>query len=173
MNTRTAIAIAALGVLLSLCVGVAGGAVAGFFASRFVPSGIARGLELPGITPLPFPNAPGIPGGRIPFFNRDVNGALVVSVEPGSPAEKAGLREGDVIQSVDGQAVDASHSLSQLIQQKKPGDTVQLKIQRGGNTLTLSATLGQSGTSSTAFLGVRAVQLNTQPLPQNTPGQQG
>ena len=83
-------------------------------------------------------------------------GELVVSVEPGSPAAKAGLKGsqftvnvegqqlpagGDVIVSVDGQKLLDSQNLQNVIFSKKAGDTVKLGIVRGGKEQTLTVKL--------------------------------
>ena len=65
------------------------------------------------------------------------------AVEPGSPAEKAGLREGDVILEIDGQKISLQNSPAYLISQKNPGDTISLKILRQGKELELKVTLGE------------------------------
>jgi S1-C subfamily serine protease len=67
---------------------------------------------------------------------------MLQAVDPDSPAEKAGLRAGDLITAVDGASVDENHSLSDLIRAKKPGEKVTLSVLRGTRTLTLDATLG-------------------------------
>ena len=54
-----------------------------------------------------------------------------LAVEPGSPAQKADLREGDVVIEVDGVKIDRDTSLAYVISQKNPQDTVRLKIVRG------------------------------------------
>ncbi|HET7320453.1 MAG TPA: trypsin-like peptidase domain-containing protein [Candidatus Saccharimonadales bacterium] len=64
------------------------------------------------------------------------------SVVSGSPAESAGLKEGDVITKVDGKSVDQSHSLTGLLGQHKPGDKVTLTIVRDGKTQDIDVTLG-------------------------------
>ena len=87
-----------------------------------------------------------------------VNGARVVEVEKDSAAQKAGLQSGDQIISVDGQAIDADHSLSDLIGAHKPGDNVSLEVQRtaSNETVTLEATLGENPQKAgTGYLGVR------------------
>jgi S1-C subfamily serine protease len=59
-----------------------------------------------------------------------------------SPAEKAGLKERDIITEVDGQKVDQTHSLTSRLNKHKPGDKVELTVLRDGKTLHISATLG-------------------------------
>ncbi len=69
-------------------------------------------------------------------------GALVSKVEPGSPAEKAGLKAGDVVRSLDGQPIVASGDLSARVGLAAPGTKVQLEVWRDGKAHSLSATLG-------------------------------
>lgn len=76
-------------------------------------------------------------------------GALLVggdgesAVLPGSPAEAAGLREGDIILEFDRVRIDQDHPLGALITGKAVGDTVTLKIFRDGTELTIAATLSE------------------------------
>lgn len=65
------------------------------------------------------------------------------AVESGSPADLAGVREGDVITAVDGTPVDDAHALALLVSSHKPGDRVSLTIIRGVQTLTISVVLGE------------------------------
>jgi len=62
-------------------------------------------------------------------------------VIPGSPADKAGIEEGDIILELDGQRLDEGTSLGRLIQNKQVGDTVQLTILHEGSEQTVSVTL--------------------------------
>jgi serine protease Do len=66
------------------------------------------------------------------------------AVVSGSPADKAGVKEGDIITKVGGDAVNSSHSLQSLVGKYKPGDKMQLTINRDGKTMALSATLQEA-----------------------------
>jgi serine protease Do len=70
-------------------------------------------------------------------------GALVSSVEPGSPAEKAGIKSGDVILAVDGKAVDQSVDLPRIVGETKPGTALALQVWRKGATQDLRVTVGE------------------------------
>lgn len=63
------------------------------------------------------------------------------SIVKGSPAEKAGLKDKDIITAVNGVKVGASGSLSNLIGEYKPGDTVQLTVLREGKEIAINVTL--------------------------------
>ncbi len=84
------------------------------------------------------------------FDLRVSNGAFIApalaasdsSVVLDSPADKAGLKERDVITKVAGQNIDQTHSLTSLLGQHQPGDKIALTIVRDGKTRTVDATLG-------------------------------
>jgi serine protease Do len=59
-------------------------------------------------------------------------GALVSFVEPGGPAEKAGVKPGDVVLEANGKAIEQSADLSNTIADLKPGDNATLAVWRGG-----------------------------------------
>lgn len=59
----------------------------------------------------------------------------------GSPADQAGIKEGDVIISVDGTNIDDSHSLTALLDQHSVGDSVTLQVLRNGKQISVQATL--------------------------------
>jgi S1-C subfamily serine protease len=82
------------------------------------------------------------------FFRLPVDqGVYVGKVANGSPAEHAGIKAGDIIVAVDGTTIDTDHSLTDLLFQHKPGDTVQLTINRNGSEQTVPVTLGTASTS--------------------------
>ena len=64
-------------------------------------------------------------------------GLLVSSVEDGSPAEKAGIRVGDIIVGIDGKDVGSSGDLRRGLREKKEGDTVRVEVLRGKARQTL------------------------------------
>jgi serine protease Do len=70
-------------------------------------------------------------------------GALVRNVEPGGPAEKAGIEAGDIITKVDGKAIDRSADLPRLIGGTKPGSRTSLQVYRRGNYRDLTVTVGE------------------------------
>ena len=63
------------------------------------------------------------------------------AIVKGSPAEKAGLKDKDIVTAVNGTKVGAAGSLSDLIGEYKPGDTVQLTVLREGNEIAVNVTL--------------------------------
>lgn len=66
------------------------------------------------------------------------------AVLPGSPADKAGLRENDIILEFAGKRVDENNSLSKILKQSRPGDRVDLKVYRAGEEITVSLTIGEN-----------------------------
>src|SRR5213078_4645319 len=80
------------------------------------------------------------------FFNvKKAEGALVSQVEPNSPGAKAGLKTGDVITTLDGQAVNDAGELQVGVGQKSPGTTINLDIVRDGKTMKVPVTLEAMG----------------------------
>ncbi|WP_305823770.1 Do family serine endopeptidase [Massilia brevitalea] len=78
-------------------------------------------------------------------FNLDSpEGALVANVERGSAAEKAGLKSGDVVRKVNGQAIIGSADLPGTLAVAKPGDKVALDVWRDGKIVRLNATLANA-----------------------------
>ena len=72
------------------------------------------------------------------------NGVYVGSVSAGSPAAKAGIKAGDVITAVDGQATPTTDELGTVLALHRPGQTVKVKLTRqSGGSTTVSVTLGE------------------------------
>ena len=74
-------------------------------------------------------------------------GAYVASVVSGGPAEEAGIQEGDVIVSMDGEAITTSSELIIDVRSKEIGDTVELGVIRDGEELTIEVTLASDSES--------------------------
>ena len=76
------------------------------------------------------------------FGLKQPEGALVSTVEKGSPGEKAGIEPGDVILKLDGKPVSRSGDLPPMVSSIKPGTKVTLEVWRNGATKELTATVG-------------------------------
>jgi S1-C subfamily serine protease len=72
------------------------------------------------------------------------HGALVVQVQPGSPAASAGLRQGDIITALDGHAVTGMEDLAGALVRHQPGDRVELTVHRDSGQVHLHITLAQA-----------------------------
>jgi S1-C subfamily serine protease len=70
------------------------------------------------------------------------DGSRTPAVEPGGPADEAGMEEGDIVVSIDGQAIDSEHPLDATLSQFAPGRTIPVEVLRDSETLTLLVTLG-------------------------------
>jgi len=70
-------------------------------------------------------------------------GALVAQVQPDEPADKAGIKPGDIILEFDGHVIEQFHQLPLLVGQTPVGKTVQIKVLRDGKEQTLTASIGQ------------------------------
>src|SRR5262249_34091302 len=90
------------------------------------PMSLAAGRPVLGFTPVGSPSGSGI---------------KVDTVAPNGPAEQAGIKPGDVILKIDGKDIDGSSSLQAAIADKKPGDRVELIIDRNGNRIETKAFL--------------------------------
>jgi S1-C subfamily serine protease len=73
---------------------------------------------------------------------QDASGVDQPAVVPGGPADKAGVKDGDIVTTIEGQAIDGDHPLDAVLTQFAPGRTVTLGINRGGKTIDLQLTLG-------------------------------
>jgi serine protease Do len=128
------------------------------------------GVRLQEVTPS-IAKALGTPGSK---------GALVASVEPGSPAEKAGLQPGDVITRFNGKEIQGVHDLTLAAASQKPGSKTTLTRNRGGSQQEIALTVGHrnddevqtgavpSGESSDQRLG-----LSLSPIPDEARQQLG
>ena len=89
----------------------------------------------------------GVTLGVVPDYSSDgSDGGLRLSgVSPGSPAEAAGLKEGDVLVRFDDKKIADIYDLTEALQKGKPGQRVKLIVKRGGTETELHATLAEKG----------------------------
>ena len=83
-------------------------------------------------------------------FNVNAYGVYVVDVVQGGPADKAGLKVGNRIVSIDGTEIAQKDDLGTLMQQHTAGDTLSITVARDGQMQTVSLTLGEKNASNTA-----------------------
>lgn len=81
--------------------------------------------------------------GSIPDFGQEVKGVRFAGVRPGSPADEAGVQKGDVLVEFGGLEVQNLQDFTVALRRHAPGDTVTVKVKRGGKTLELTATLSR------------------------------
>lgn len=74
-------------------------------------------------------------------YNGGGEGALIDSVSPGSPAEKAGIKRGDIILGLNGSSVTGANDLTAQIANMPPGTAIHLKVFRDGKTFDVAVTL--------------------------------
>ena len=89
-------------------------------------------------------------------LNVSAYGVYVVDVVQGGPADKAGLKAGDRIVSIDGTEIAQRDDLGTLIQQHTAGDTLSITVARDGQMQTVSLTLGEKNTSTNAQTAQRS-----------------
>ena len=105
-------------------------------AVRAVASAPARGSR----------EGTGVYLGSIPDMSAvDVTGVRLMGVRAGSPADKSGMKEGDVIVEFDGHPVKDLQSYSEALFTRKPGDVVKVVVVRAGARVALDVTLGKRG----------------------------
>ena len=77
------------------------------------------------------------------YYNLSV-GIYIQEISPSSPAEVAGLQQGDIITGIDNQNISTMGELNFIKNKKEPGDTVVLEIQRSNKQISIEIILGQS-----------------------------
>ncbi len=78
---------------------------------------------------------------------KKARGALVASVAPGSPSDKAGIKDGDIILEFDGKKINEMQELPLIVAQTKVGKVVNVKVWRNKKEITKKITLGRLETS--------------------------
>ena len=97
-------------------------------------------------------------------------GIYVADVVKGGPADKAGLKVGDRIVSIDGTEVAQKTDLGTIIQQHSAGDTLSITVARGGQMQTVSLTLGEKNNSTTAAAAQQQEQQNAESAQEQPQG---
>lgn len=83
--------------------------------------------------------------GSIPDMSGGVTGVRISGTRTGSPADLAGMREGDIIRRIGRFAVDDLQGMTDALRAYRPGDQVEIEVEREGRRLTLRVTLGTRG----------------------------
>ncbi|MCU1348205.1 MAG: putative aminopeptidase, partial [Acidobacteria bacterium] len=94
--------------------------------------------------------------GTIPDYSAmdaTAGGVKLADVRAGGPADKAGLKGGDVIVNIGGTRIENLYDMTFALQDRKPGDTVDVIVLRAGARVTLRATLGSRGAAVPASQG--------------------
>ncbi len=85
--------------------------------------------------------------GNAPFFgvqgDQETTEPRISKVFSGTPAEKAGIKSGDLILSFDGKPIKEFPELSKLVGDKQPGDKVKVRVRRGADELEFEVTIGR------------------------------
>jgi serine protease Do len=97
---------------------------------------------------------------------KSARGALVAEPQSGSPAEKAGIKAGDVIVSVNGEAVNDARTLARRISALAPGTSVRLGVVRNGREEALTLTLGELPRERQARANVEEKENQTTDVPK-------
>ena len=98
------------------------------------------GIQMVGLTPQIKQNINSNPNSGL-SVNED-NGVLVVKVVPNSPAAKAGIRAGDVIQKLGGQAVTDASSVQKAVENSQVGGDLRMELRRNGQSLNIAVQPG-------------------------------
>jgi S1-C subfamily serine protease len=81
--------------------------------------------------------------GSIPDMGESQNGVKFSDVRPGSPADQAGLKGGDVLVAFDNDAINNLEDFTFQLRKRKPGDKVKATVMRGKEKMIVDVTLGK------------------------------
>jgi S1-C subfamily serine protease len=74
------------------------------------------------------------------------DGAQIIEVTSGSPAEEAGLEPGDVVVQIEGEAIESSDDLRTAVAEREPGEQLELRVRSDGDERTVRVELGKRPT---------------------------
>jgi S1-C subfamily serine protease len=80
--------------------------------------------------------------GSIPDYAEEVKGVKLAGVTKGAPADKAGLKQGDIIVELAGRKIENIYDYTYAIEALKIGQEVDIVVERGGQRMTLKLTPG-------------------------------
>ena len=106
-------------------------------AEQLIKSGVVHhgylGISLNDVTPA-----------NASFFNlKTATGAIIAQVTPDSPASRAGLKNGDVIDSLNGEKIENGSALQVAVSEIAPGTTIKLGVLRNGSPQTIDVKVGE------------------------------
>ena len=96
-------------------------------------------------------------------------GIEVTCVDPGSPADKAGLKQGDVVLEYNGERVEGGEQFIRLVRETPPGRAAKLTVWRNNASQTLTATIGQRQSPSMFQFDGNDFALAMPPIPEIPP----
>lgn len=156
-NTKRIILIAllVLAAIFECMLALICGSLGGYIGARIALSRTQAPTTVPRFD-VPSPWQPEFPRVPTPEITESW-GALVLRVEPDSPAEAAGITEGDVIVAVDGASLTEDRTLRELVLERAPGEEVTLTVARGARTREVRVRLSSppNGPEDVPWLGIR------------------
>ena len=96
-----------------------------------------------------------------PFIGLMTDKSGMVKTLPNSPADKAGVKAGDVVLQVDGEKFENFNVLARKVSEKKIGDTVELTVNRNGKEMKLSVVIGDSSSAESTLTSDKQMQSGT------------
>jgi hypothetical protein len=117
------------------------------FVTDFTAAVASGDQALTPVVELEEPSKAEMPRGRgaflgiIPDFTYSGTGVGIKGAVPGSPAEAAGLEDGDVIVSIDAKPIADLQGLMRFLVERGPGDEIEIRLMRGASAVTVKATL--------------------------------
>lgn len=103
------------------------------------------------------------------FGAKDGDGALITEVEEDSPAEKAGLKAGDVIVKIDGEEIEDPGDVVEVVMDKEEGDKVKISVLRNNKKKTFTVEVGEKESTFGYLHGLKELRLHTPRAPTFEP----